>query len=427
MRKSIVTLLLCAFLLLCGCQDVGAPQSAESQPPKEEPSQSVTTEAGAHNHTPQAPSTASPFPSRSEDTAYLDIPLVPSKAFSVHLFGKSEDNRFLKMNLPSQWEFSQASEHEFVIQREGKQIGTVSSQKAADSAEWTPVSIKKNTVLGIEVEAYVEKSGTGDTLAFRQRFYYQYRTDTKRTITLTLDYAEVDEKAKTNLMNDLAFHTVSVNPNLGVLSNAKKERILILGNSFVGSSHVGDILREMMQKNGKDCTVTAIARGMASVGTYTGDPYMMNEIKNGSYDVVFICGFYSASEISHLYTLKSACDASGTKLALFPAHNEDANVVDTAASVSSDIPLINWKKDIELLIVNGVNIWDLCIDDYFLHSTPLAGYVGAHAIYRAMYGTPPTQPLSSSIDQSYVNEKLGEYVHTGLISYFPIESLHFFN
>ncbi len=424
MKKSIVTILLCTSLLLCGCQHTGSPPDAESQPPQKEPTQSVTTEAPTHETDP--PTLQTP-PSYLEDTAYLDIPLVPSNAFSPHLFGKSEDNRFLKMNLPSKWEISQHTEDEFVIQREGKQIGWVTCQATADTAEWTPVSIKKNTVLGIEVEAYIEKSGTGKTLAFRQRFHYQYRTNTKRALTLILDYAEVDEKAKASLMNDIAFHTISANPNLGVLSDAKKERILILGNSFVGSSHVGEILREMMQKNGKSCTVTAVSRGMATVGTYTGDSYMMDSIESGSYDIVFICGFYSGSEVNHLYKLKNACDASGTKLALFPAHNEDSNVVDTATTVSSDITLINWKKDIELLIVNGVNVWDLCIDDYYLHSTPLAGYVGAHAIYRAMYGTVPTQPLSSSISQSYVNEKLGEYVHTGLISYFPLEALHFFD
>ena len=52
------------------------------------------------------------------------------------------------------------------------------------------------------------------------------------------------------------------------------------------------------------------------------------------------------------------------------------------------------------------------------HSTPLAGYVGASMIYRALYGKMPTAEITygkCGISQESVNRLLGEYVETGLI------------
>ena len=57
--------------------------------------------------------------------------------------------------------------------------------------------------------------------------------------------------------------------------------------------------------------------------------------------------------------------------------------------------------------------WDLCINDMHLHSTPLAGYVGAHMIYRAMYGELPEAPMQISINQSYIDSILGDYAYVG--------------
>jgi hypothetical protein len=49
------------------------------------------------------------------------------------------------------------------------------------------------------------------------------------------------------------------------------------------------------------------------------------------------------------------------------------------------------------------------VDDQHLHSTPLAGYVGAMMIYRSIYGQMPTARMYS-IDQAAYDDVLGAYM-----------------
>ena len=58
-------------------------------------------------------------------------------------------------------------------------------------------------------------------------------------------------------------------------------------------------------------------------------------------------------------------------------------------------------------------MWYLCINDSHKHSTPLAGYVGAHMIYRAIYDEMPTAPMKNTITQSYIDSILGDYAYIG--------------
>lgn len=426
MKKSLITLCLCSALLFSSCQFKQSPSEPDTIPPKNDPAPTVTTESPKQEPETPAPETPDQTTDYMENVAYKEIPLVPSNSFSTHLFGKRQGNLMVKMSLPSGWEFTGRSEDEFVITREGKEIGRIVYGTTEDTDEWKPVETKKYSLIGGELEAYIEKSGTGDSLAFRRRFCYYYYRMADATLTLTVDYAELDNKAKNKLISDPICETVGNDPCFGVLAEEEKNHILILGNSFIWSSNVGGILQEMMNKNGRDCQVYYSSRGMATVATYVNDESLMREIRGGLYDIVFICGFYSLSEINNFSLLKNACDESDTKLVIFPAHNESLDAVNTAASMYSDVTLINWKNDISLLIQSGVDKWDMCADDYHLHSTHLAGYVGAHAIYRALYNCVPTAPLTNTIDQSYVNSKLGDYVLNGTVSPYPLKSLHFF-
>ncbi len=216
---------------------------------------------------------------------------------------------------------------------------------------------------------------------------------------------------------------------IGILpERLKKARsIIILGNSFVGSSAVGRILSEMLEVNGKDCRVRAVSRGYAQVGTYTDDAAMMADIGNGYYDAVFICGFYGDEQIENLGILKRVCEKSNTVLVIFPAHNENAGLVSDAAVRYPTLTLLNWKAEIDRLIKDGVDRWDMYVNDAHRHSTPLAGYVGAHMIYRAMYGTMPFMPISSELSQLDVDEKLGDYAYVGDAKITPESKITYMN
>jgi len=76
-----------------------------------------------------------------------------------------------------------------------------------------------------------------------------------------------------------------------------------------------------------------------------------------------------------------------------------------------DFQILDWKGELDSLIDSGVNRWDLCYDDTYDHSTPLAGYVGAHMIYRTLFRqVPPATTDASPLAFNKIQEKLGSYV-----------------
>ncbi len=61
-------------------------------------------------------------------------------------------------------------------------------------------------------------------------------------------------------------------------------------------------------------------------------------------------------------------------------------------------------KAFDELLDFGVDKWDMCIDDYHKHSKPLAGYVGAHMICRAVYGEAPKNDPPLSVSESEISK-----------------------
>ncbi|MBQ4559446.1 MAG: hypothetical protein IJA54_03855 [Tyzzerella sp.] len=199
---------------------------------------------------------------------------------------------------------------------------------------------------------------------------------------------------------------------MGVLPiQDNRNTVLILGNSFINTSNVGDILQTMC---GSDLFVEAHSRGYASVATYAQDDYMLQNIRRGDYSVVFICGLYSYSDVVELEKIVDACEYSNTKIAIFPAHNEDISLIKDAATMYPNAVLIDWKKEINILIIRGIDYYEFCIDDQHQHSTPLAGYVGAHMIYRAVFNEIPQTTSFSQVSEQQI-KLLREYVTTGTI------------
>jgi hypothetical protein len=236
-----------------------------------------------------------------------------------------------------------------------------------------------------------------------------------RVITLTADYTEVDAQSEEKLCVD-AFTIEKEENNIdGALLGCVEEYspILILGNSFISTSNIGIILKEMLELNAKGCRVKAISRGSAHIGTYIEDKDIIDSIHGGTYSAVFICGLYTMHQITNLEALKKACDQSKTALVIFPAHNEDTSVIASAQSKFPSLICLNWKAELDALIDIGIDRWDLCIDDSFDHSKPLAGYVGAHMIYRAIYDEPPTESMKYALSQSYIDDILGDYAYEG--------------
>ncbi|MBO4283918.1 MAG: hypothetical protein J5958_04760 [Clostridia bacterium] len=356
---------------------------------------------------------SSTAPAEEADVSYSDLVCYPSKNFESYLVGNQNDADVLSLRLPSSWVLTKRGSS-YVITNERGEIGKIFPGAAKDTALWVPACEEEHKATGtVSVSKIVEKRINGSD--FRHRFTYTYQSNNgERTITLTSNYAEADSFAQDFIYSAAKTKQIRTDPKIGFISAASaKNSVLILGNSFIGTSKIGGILQEMCDKSGKTCTVTACSRGYANIGTYATDSSIVNSIKAKNYGAVFICGCYSSDSeiVSHYGTLKAACETAGVPLVLFPAHNESADVIYQIREKYPHDLYLNWKEEINTLISEkGIDVWDFCIDDQHKHSTPLAGYVGAHMIYRAIFGEIPPKYQSSNFDYASFYATLGDYV-----------------
>ena len=347
------------------------------------------------------------------DTSYESIQCVEASGFSEIAFGEKEGKTRLTLTLPSDWHFVKQSKLQYEIYRDGSIIGLLTWGDTEDPM-WELLKTEKKSKNGVEYQVHIEKSTEGDAASYRYRFFFSVpEGEEENNMTLCVEYAQLSVFSKSKLYSTVKLKTAE-GMGFGLVPGAKaKQSVLILGNSFIGSSQVGTIFREMTRNNGKNTSVTAIATGMANVATYAARSDILSDIRSGKYGVLFMCGFYSSSQSDSLDVIEAACKASGTTLVIFPAHNENASAVEYAVSKHPDVLYLNWKGELDTLIEGGVDRWDLCVDDAHDHSTELAGYVGAHMIYRAIFGTVPGGSVSSVISQNRVNSLLGDYAKTG--------------
>lgn len=401
MKLRFFLILLCLSLLLSGCTlDL-------DDEPTDGPSDG--TQDGTQNGGQTDP----------EDSLYLDIYRYVPSASATNKIAFRGSERIVSLTVPDEWVLCEREEGlSYDIKRDGVTVGTVFSGKSTDFSEWRSVKSDSKEEDGLLSQMFIERYGSGDTLRFRYRFRFEYADGEKyRIVTLIADCAEIsDSTADYLLAATIADARDEVQMGELYQEGDPPSSVLVLGNSFIGSSAVGVTLQEMIDLGGKRCQVTAVTRGYATVATYINDPLVMQSIRAGAYDAVFICGFYSQGEIANLGILKEACDASDTPLVIFPAHNENAAVVSAAKDAYPSLLLLNWKGEIDALITaNGLSKWDFCVDDAHDHSTESAGYVGAHMIYRALYGEVPTGNVSQAISQTYIDRLLGSYVSTGYV------------
>lgn len=203
-------------------------------------------------------------------------------------------------------------------------------------------------------------------------------------LTLRQDVFTYDQILE--IANALQFHYQTAVTKAGKVDYSGKEcKALILGNSFIASSQIGYILENIANTNDVNLQVYALGRGNANVATFAYDIELMNEIKRGTYDVIFLCGFYADGDrYTDLQQIISYLPET-TQLVIFPAHNEHPELPYSCRAQNPEVGLADWKGFIEQQINDGLDARYLCIDDYYKHSTPLAGYAGACLIYSYLY------------------------------------------
>jgi len=402
MKRIIITLalVLCLSLLFSGCEKVGEENESETQ------AESITNIPESEPETDAETSPKIILP--PSDTVFFKPSGYKDISFAV-----MNGSTSLVLSCPAEWETKLETGVKYAILRDGVEIGAMTS-RAPDTSGFIEVERTEHSVGAVSISRVLEKKGD----EFRYRYSYSFEESEKeRNFSLTVKYEEADNFTARRLSSPLTDRLTS-DPGFSKL-DADYKSILIIGNSFIRTSCIGDALRAMLSANGNRCDVTDVSIGMAQVSTFTSNSEIVTNIRNKKYDAVFLCGLYNMGEVAEVSKMKAYCDQSGTDLILFPAHNEERSVINKALGDVDGIKILDWKAELEALIASGVNIWSLCIDDYYRHSNPLAGYVGAHMIYRAMYGKVPEamNKTANGIDTSVAMDVLGDYVSTAKISY----------
>ena len=319
----------------------------------------------------------------------------------------------MQIDIPSDWVLSKVNTQTFNISRNGKKIGILTTAALPGEDKKFESRYSYDDTMGADVDWYIAmKKENGQEKFYRAFKVKGYYYEEKYSINISIEYTELDKKTADNMASNIK--TVVPERKLTPLSQTNgSKKILILGNSFIGSSQIGQFLNDMLRTANKGYTVNAVSWGGAEIDTYLADSNTCNAIRNGEYCYVFQCGFYSASSVDDFGEMKSICDTSDTPIVIFPAHNESEFLANNTFDKYRNVPLLNWKGKVQSLIDDGVAYFDMCENDGSRHSKPLAGYVGACMIYKMVFGeNPPTITSQAPLSPQYVNSKLGAYKDT---------------
>lgn len=327
----------------------------------------------------------------------------------------------LNINIPSSWRVSRKSDSEYTITRSGKNVGSIYKGVFSPSDAETVYSGDNMTRREIDTSYYIDKYSKDGKISYRRRLVYSYtdELEEKKYITLDIEYTEADDTSFSRIRRVSQPLAIKIPPVLGNIrfeeGNGKKS-ILLLGNSFISTSGIGGSLYDLF---GDECRVEAISRGNATVMTYVEDTEILSRIEKGEFGILFMCGFYSNPDVVAFEKIKKVCDASNTVLVIFPAHNETTTTLSSLRDKYPTLHYLDWKGEIDNLIFAGVEYDDFCVNDTHKHSKPLAGYVGAQMIYRSVMGKIPENTVKTAVSQTYIENKLGDYVKTGKIKLYP--------
>ncbi len=365
-------------------------------------SESDQTESKESNSEIVKPQTESINPN-SEST--VQKPEKKVITFSPISFVMNGGKNTVTISFPKEWNLKK-NQNQYLISRDGNDIGYI-SLKAPDvfNAAECDGELYNATMKG-ETKEYT----INNTL--RRGIFVQ---NISKKINIYIDFIsdEIRYSSAYHLGNSITISDYYENI-IDIENKNGANKILILGNSFLGTSKIGNFLEAMFIQGNKNYQVDVISVGGASIENFANE-YYSQKIISGDYFAIFQCGIYNDRSKNYIDYIKSACDKTNTNFVLFPAHNEVEHEINEIKFLYPEILVLNWKNTIEKLVYSGVFWEDFCINDSHKHSKPLAGYVGALMIYRALFNEPPLKCYNYPLDMNYIEKTLGDYTYTGHI------------
>ncbi len=413
--KRIIAFLTCISLLFCLCSCFGTTNHTVDSVQTTSSSQTeVTTEI-------TSASKVEPI------YDYKSLKCTNIKDFRKINLVLGEGLTAVNISFPKLWKIKKTDDGNFGIYRGSLEIGSVTVGECDDGGEILESAEK--TRPKIKYTYTVNKYGIGGDAEYFRKLVLEYKDgeDTEK-ITFKVKYTEIHNSGM-DMIKTLAQPVDYASlPEMGTIPFSRgngKKSILILGNSFVYTSQIGTTLGELC---GDKCKVGWVSRANVSVLHYASDADMIARIESGEYGILFMCGFFSTSDVEAFEKIQDACEKSDTVLVIFPAHNEVVTSVNSAKSkFAENAHFLDWRKALNDLVISGIDYWDLCMHDGPEHSTPLAGYVGAYMIYCAIFGEVPEKIPSKSISFEYITEKLGDYPEDGRIWLVDKDSIYYFD
>ncbi len=398
--------------------------SSQGKKPEQSSSNKVSSVSSASSASSQQ-NTQSDKP--VETSSEIEIPKAPDyKTISCRSVGQenwksviiknSKKGIAIDFKIPSDWTITAKDDSTYTILRAGKAIGTLSTKAPNRSQEYfadtSYIDIEKMIQKFYQIDWYYT-NGQG---SFYKSFDFLECPQTVGfNLYLQVNHNELDDAAAKHLFDSAGTSSTIGNLPIPPLpQNSSSKEILILGNSFIGSSQIALILNEMLAKANSEYTVKTVSIGGAYTGTFFEDKALMNDIKSGKYCYVFQCGLYSSLAVATFAPLKEVYDEAGVPVVFFPAHNESEASINSALQQYYDVPILSWKGELDALIKSGISRDTFCQNDYYGHSKPIAGYVGAHMIFRTLFGKMPTDD-TISVKKDEVRTVLGSYVDTGVV------------
>lgn len=351
-------------------------------------------------------------------TPYGDIvcQAIPDSGWKVIELVSNTNNSYISLNVPQNWEIKEGKI--FASSKEIGQIKTAPGEKSIKSYETNSVNVG-TTVFKSSIEEY----STNGKQTFKRLFKVSDFTETvgKNLFYITIDYSALDRNATAKMLSSIKY--LGIDRKIPQIENDSMV-ILILGNNNTENSKIAEFLSDMLITDGSKYLVET--RNKSSIASFASDTELIKEIENGTFSYILQCGFYTETEktITNAEAVKimlEACKKSKTGYVALPSYNEHNVEINNILSAYPTLYCFNWKDEIASLIDSGLSHTklkesDFCSSDESKTSTPLAGYVGAHMVYRNIFAKiPPQISESAPIKMSEIREKLLTYPENGIV------------
>ena len=320
------------------------------------------------------------------------------------------------MDIPLNWTLKKYDGSTYIILRDGRDIGDI---RLGDPSTALAVESSRTYLNGdgdVELCTQVRRVREGSGEGFRRLLGFFYADGAaEHTVYLEIDYTELDDAAVEHIGADFDKGSRDDVVTVSLAGGNASNKILVAGNSFVRTSSVGVFLTQFTENGGQPYEIEWISTSSVTIVYYLGAEWLAR-IRSGEFHAIAMCGLYYAANVADLHLLIDACRVSDTVLVMFPAYNESSKQIASAKAKYPGLTVLNWKDEINRFIDAGISKWDFCINDSYLHSKPLAGYVGAHMLYMTLFDeVPPEYEGDSPLSMTYIREKLGDtYVRTGV-------------